>query len=133
MFFFFEIAKLYNKIIKTSNIYNTITISNFLNLADKEADKEKDRHTIRKDKILQEVLQKYLGTQYTQNDNKEEKQSVELYVHSAVNTKQALQVLIKFIKCQESLSTKDLQILEQIESKIDRIREASIVQGTLDS
>jgi hypothetical protein len=82
--------------------------------------------------LQQEVLQEHLGIQYTQNNNKEEEQSAEPCVYSVLDTKQAFQILIEFIECQNSLSTEDLQALEQIEPKIDQIRKASLVRGILD-
>lgn len=109
-----------------------MVISNFLNLVGEE-DGEEDGHTVTDDEVLQDVIQEHLGIQSTQNEEEEEEEQPAGPVYSALDAKQALQILIEFIKCQDSLSTEDLQALERLEPKIDQIRNALMVQGTLDS
>jgi hypothetical protein len=48
------------------------------------------------------------------------------------DTLQALHILIEFTKSQESLSTDYLQALEYLESGIEGIQQALLVQGILD-
>lgn len=108
-----------------------MAISNFLNPVGEE-DGEEDGHTVADDEVLQDVIQEHLGIQSTQNEEEEEEQPAGP-VHSALDAKQALQILIEFIECQDSLSTEDLRALERLEPKIDQICNALMVQGTLDS
>ena len=84
------------------------------------------------EEILQEVLQEHLGLQSTQDDEEDDEQLAQP-VYSASDASQALHVLIGYTEGQESLSTDYLRVLERIESVIEGIQRASLVQGTLDS
>ena len=109
-----------------------MTISNFLNPADEAEAEEDNGHTVGEEEVLQEVLQEHLGLQSTQDDDEDDEQLAQP-VYSASDALQALQVLIGFTEGQESLSTDYLRVLERLESGIEGIQQASLVQSTLDS
>lgn len=110
-----------------------MAISNFLNpIEEEEAEEEEDGHTVGEEELLQEVIQEHLGLQSTQDDEDEDEQIAQP-VYSVLDAKQALQILIEFTEGQDSLSTNYLRALERLESEIEGIQEASLVQGTLDS
>ena len=125
------VSDLYRKVTEAGNIRDAIDISNFLNLAE-EAKEEEDRHTVGDEDVLQEVIQEHLSLQSTKDDEEDDEQLAQL-VYLVFDTSKALHVLIRFTEGQESLSTDFLRVLERMESAIDGIRQASLVQGTLDS
>jgi hypothetical protein len=54
-------------------------------------------------------------------------------MYSIADAKQALHILIGFAESQESLSSDYLRTLERLESAVEGIQQASLVQGTLDN
>ena len=108
-----------------------MAISNFLNPAE-EAEEEEDGDTVGEEEILQEVIQEHLGLQSTQYDEEDDEQLAQP-VYSVSDASQALHILIGFTEGQESLSTDFLRVLERMESAIEDIQQASLVQGTPDS
>jgi hypothetical protein len=108
-----------------------MAILNFLNLADEVEVEEDNGHTIGEEELLQDVIHEYIGVQSTQDDEDDEQPIQPVY--SVSNALQAVQVLIGFTEGQESLSTDNLRVLERLESRIEAIQQASLVQSILDS
>lgn len=125
------ITDLYQRVVEAGNIRDAMAIANFLSPAD-EVEAEDDRQSVGEEDILQEVIQDHLGLQSTQ-DNDEDDEQLALSVHTASDALQALHVLIEFTEGQESLSTNYIRVLERMESGIEGIQQASLIQSTLDS
>ena len=118
-------------ITEAGNIYDTMAIFNFLNPVDEMEVGEENEHIMGDEEIFEKVIQEYLSLQSTQDDNEDEQLSQPIY--TASDALKTAQVLIGYTESQESLSTEFLRVLERLESGIERIQQASLVQGTIDS
>ena len=116
---------------EAGNIHEAIAISNFLNPVEEMEAGEENEHIVGEEEILEEVIQEHLGLQSTQDDDEDEQLAQPVY--TASDALKAAQVLIGYTESQESLSTEFLRVLERLESGIERIQQASLVQGTIDS
>jgi hypothetical protein len=125
------IADLYRRVTEAGNIHNVMAIANFLNPTDKMEGEDSDEDIVGGEEILQEVIQEHLGVPCTQDNNEDEQLAQPVY--TASDALKAAQVLIGYTESQESLSTEYLQVLERLESGIEGIRQASLVQHTIDS
>ena len=125
------IADLYRRVTEAGNIHNVMAIANFLNPTDKTEGEDSDEDIVGGEEILQEVIQEHLGVPCTQDNNEDEQLAQPVY--TASDALKTAQVLIGYMESQELLSTEYLQVLEHLESGIEGIRQASLVQHTIDS
>ncbi|ELR02653.1 hypothetical protein GMDG_08831, partial [Pseudogymnoascus destructans 20631-21] len=125
------VTELYQKVMEAGNIQDVMSVANFLNPVD-EDDNGEDEQNVGEDEVLQEVLQEHLGLPTTQSDEEDDDQLPQP-MYSMADAKQALHILIGFAESQESLSSDYLRTLEWLESAIEGIQQASLVQGTLDT
>ena len=118
-------------ITEAGNIHDAMAVSNFLNPVDEMEAGEENEHIVGKEEILEEVIQEHLGLQSTPDDDEDEQLAQPIYTVS--DALKAAKVLIGYTESQESLSTEFLRVLEHLESGIERIQQASLVQGMIDS
>lgn len=129
-----DFESLYKQVSEAADIQDPMAISRFLNPEDEDYGEEKEGHTVGEDELLQEVLNEYTELSEIQNDDPEEEELPQASepVYTVSETKQALKVLIGFIEAQDTLSTKDLRLLERLESQIETIQTNSLNQSVLD-
>jgi hypothetical protein len=83
--------------------------------------------------IVSRVASHMVGCSGVRNKDDDEDEQIAQPVYTASDALKAAQVLIEYTESQESLSTEYLRVLEHLESGIEGIQQASLVQRTIDS
>ncbi|RDW84504.1 hypothetical protein BP6252_02094 [Coleophoma cylindrospora] len=104
------ISELYNQVIKTGNIQDSMAINNFLNPSDENEDGEDIEAS--PDSILQGIIDEHLGVPATNEEDDEET----LSQYTSKDALQAIQVLIDCTETIEGLPTKHIRSLENLEA-----------------
>lgn len=122
------ISELYNKVVRTGNIQDEMTVSNFLNPVGED---ERDDVVLDQEAVLQDILQEHLGFE-NQEEEREEQEQVEQPTHTVKEAYDALQILINYVEGQDTMATDYLRGLERLETVIKGLQEQSKAQSTLD-
>lgn len=124
------ISELYDEVIRTGNIQDSMAMSNFLNPAEENAE---EATTFNPDDVLQQVIDDHLGvtTQNEGDDDEEDGQSTQPQ-YTAKEAHEALQVIINYTESQDALNTDHLRSLERLESAIESLRRQARQQTSLD-
>lgn len=133
------LAQLYEDVVRTGRIHDSMVIKNFLNpIEELEAEEdqgiegqEEENQDILVDRLLQELLQDHLSPQQGQDDEEEEQVGQPIpSIQAAID---ALKVLIDFAEGSDGLQTDQLRLLERLEGQLEVLKQNRYIQGTLDT
>jgi DDE superfamily endonuclease/Fission yeast centromere protein N-terminal domain/Tc5 transposase DNA-binding domain len=121
------LSELYTEVARAGNIQDAMLISNFLNPVGED---DEGGEAMDQESILQEVIDEHLGPDH--QDEAEEEDQLEESLYTAKEAFDAVQVLIEYAECQDSLSPDYLRLLERLETAVKELQEQGRQQGTLD-